>query len=86
MLRTILDARGLVALSVAICVGVYGLRTFPISTENPFLGLIALQAPDAFLVLSYGYATLWFTTPFFSVSLVLSVLAIATYHLLPTLG
>lgn len=84
MLRTILDARGLVALLVATGVGVYGLRTYPIAPENPFLGLIALQAPDAFLVLSYGYATLWFTTPFFGVSLVLSVLAIATYHLLPT--
>lgn len=86
MLRMILDARGLVAMTLAACVGVYGLHRYPISTDNVFLVLIALQEPVAFQLLSYGYATLWFTTPFFVSSLVLSLLAISTYHLLPAFG
>jgi len=83
VLRMILDARVVVAMGVAACVGLYGLRMYPLSTDNVFLGLIALREPVAFRVLSYGYATLWFTTPFFAGSLVLSMLAISTYHLLP---
>jgi hypothetical protein len=35
--------------------------------------------PDA----EYGYATMWFTTPFFAASLVTSVIAMVAYHRLP---
>jgi hypothetical protein len=47
--------------------------------DNPFLGLTALQNPSAFRLLTYGYATLWFSTTFFAASLVLSVLAIVAF-------
>src|SRR5205807_8748500 len=53
-----------------------GVSTHPVDTENPFLGLIALQNPPVFRALAYGYATLWFSTTFFAASLVLSVFAI----------
>jgi len=78
MIRTIVAARGLVALSVAAGVGTWGVFGHPVDPENPFLGLIALQNPPVFRVLTYGYATLWFTTSFFAASLGLSVLAIVS--------
>jgi hypothetical protein len=79
MLRGVLSARALVALMIAGAVGVWGLRAHPIATDDPFLALIAAEKPLAFHVLAYGYghATLWFTTPFFAASLLLSMVAIA---------
>jgi len=44
----ILDARGLVAMVMAAYLGMYALRTYPVSTENMSLGLIALREPLAF--------------------------------------
>ena len=76
MLHAIVDSRSLIALLIAACVGTWGVLTYPVQTENPFLGLIHLQRPTAFAVLSYGYTTLWFTTPFLAVSLVTSLLTI----------
>src|SRR5207237_9364311 len=74
--RRIVAARALVALVVAAGVGVWGLHAHPVQTDDPFLGLIAIEKPLVFRVLAYGYATLWFTTPFFAASLVTSALAI----------
>src|SRR5467141_3639756 len=76
MLRTILDARPLVALIVAAVIGVAGLHVYPLPRDNVFLALIALRTPAIFQMLAYGYATLWFTTPFFAASLVTSMIAI----------
>ena len=73
MFRGVLAARGLVALMGAAVVGTWGLLAHPVDLENPFLGLIALQKPVVFRVLSYGYATTWFTSSFFAVSLLTSV-------------
>ena len=69
MIRTILAARALVAMSVAAVVGTWGVFVQPVDPENPFLGLIALQNPPVFRVLTYGYATLWFSSTFFAASL-----------------
>ena len=44
----------------------------PVDPENPFLGLMALQNPRVFRLLTYDYATLWFTTSFLAASLGLS--------------
>jgi hypothetical protein len=76
VLRRILAARGLLAMVAAAIIGGWGLHTYPVQIENPFLALIALEKPFAFAVLSYGYATLWFSSTFFAVSLVTSVGAI----------
>jgi len=80
MVRDILGAHALLVMIVAAVVGAWGLRVYPVQTDNPFLGLIALQKPFVFQVLAYGYATLWFTTPFFVASLVTSMLAIVVYR------
>ena len=80
MLRTIAAARGPLALSVAAVIGAWGLHAHPMHADDPFLGLIALQKPFVFHVLTYGYATLWFTTTFFLASLATSVIAIVAYR------
>src|SRR6202521_6184729 len=82
MLRRMLDARPLVAMVVAACVGVWGLSAYPLPMDNVFLELIELRNP-VFHLLAYTYATCWFTTPFLAMSLVTSMLAIVVYHHLP---
>ena len=72
MVRTIVDARRVVAMLIAASVGMWGLHTYPVPPDDPFLGLIQLREPVVFQVLAYGYATLWFTTPFFLASLLTS--------------
>ena len=78
--RTMLEARVVVAMAVATGVGAWGLHAYPVDPDNLFLALIALRNPFVFHVLVYGYAALWFSTPFFAASLVTSVLAIVAYR------
>ena len=80
MIRAILEQRALVALAIAMGVGTVGLRAFPVDRTNVYLQLIELQHPTAFLVLVYGYATLWFTTPFFAASMLGSLTTIIAYR------
>src|SRR5262249_22080793 len=68
MLHAVLEARILLAMATAACVGTWGLYAHPVQPDNPFLALIQLERPFVFKVLSYGYATLWFTTPFLAAS------------------
>jgi TraM recognition site of TraD and TraG len=84
MLRTVVEARTLVAMMVAACVGTWGLRAHPVDQENLFLALIAAKDPTVFQVLTYGYATMWFSTPFFAASLALSTLTIVAYRHAPS--
>ena len=76
MLRNMVATRGLLAMIAAAVVGAWGLQAHPLAADDPFLGLIALQKPFVFDLLAYGYAALWFTTPFFAASLIASVLTI----------
>ena len=73
----------LVAMIVAAVVGTWGLLRFPVSTENVFLALIHLRKPILFDALAYGYATLWFSTPFLLTSLVMSVVTMVVYRYPP---
>ena len=84
MLRTMLDARPLVAMTVAARVGTWGLSAYPLPMDNVFLEIMALRNPAVLQLLGYTYATFWFTTPFLATSLLLSVLAIVAYHRLPS--
>ena len=47
---------------------------------NVYLQLIELRSPAVFVVLVYGYATLWFTTPFFALSMLASLVTIVAYR------
>src|SRR5512138_2153637 len=80
MVYAILEARVLIAMLIAAGVGTWGLHAYPVRPDNAFLALIRLERPLMFDVLSYGYATLWFTTPFLAASLVTSLLAIVAYR------
>ena len=73
MLRKIVEARAVVALAMSGGVGLWGLRAYPVSQDDVFLGLIGERAPGVLSVLTYGYATLWFTTPYFAASLLMSL-------------
>src|SRR5581483_7318898 len=66
MVRKIVEARTLVALAIAGGVGAWGVHAYPVSREDVFLGLIGERTPGVLSVLTYGYATLWFTTPYFA--------------------
>ena len=77
MLHRLVAIRGLMAMGLAAVVGAWGLHAHPVDMTDPFLGLIEARSPGVFAALVYGYAALWFTTPFFASSLVLSLLAIA---------
>src|SRR5215211_7183030 len=83
MLREIVEARAVVALAMSGGVGLWGLRAYPVSDDDVFLGLIGERAPGMLSVLTYGYATLWFTTPYFAASLLMSLMAIVVYRRAP---
>ena len=83
MLRTLVEARTLIALAVATGIGMVGLRAFPVRADEPFLACIAVQRPDLFAVLAYGYAGLWFATPFWMATLVGSLITIVVYRAAP---
>ncbi|MGV3518743.1 type IV secretory system conjugative DNA transfer family protein [Luteitalea sp.] len=86
MLRTILQGRAVLALLVAAVVGTWGLHAFPVPTDNPFLALIAARRPHVFAVLSYGYATMWFTTPYLMASIVASLVTIVVFRTMPSVA
>jgi len=83
MLRTLLDARTLLALAMGLAVRVSGLRTYPLPTDNVYLALVELRRPDIYQGLQYTYAALYFRTPFFGASLLGSLYAIAMYRRAP---
>ena len=80
MFRRLLEQRAVLAMLLATGVGVLGVHTYPIDRGNVYLQLIELRSPAVFLVLVYGYATLWFTTPFFALSIVASLVTIVAYR------
>jgi hypothetical protein len=84
VLRILVEARALVALMLAATAGPSGIQTCPVSPEDVFLWLIAKRAPYVYRVLAYGYATLWFRTPYFATSLLMSFVTIVTYRRTPS--
>lgn len=86
MLRTLLHGRAVLALLAAAVVGTWGLHAFPMPADNPFLSLIAVRKPQVFSVLSYGYATMWFTTPYLLASMVTSIVTIVVFRTMPSVA
>ena len=84
-LRVCVESRLLIALTAAAIVGTSGLHAFPINADEPFVAAISQQRPDVMALIGYGYAILWFSTPFHVVSLLLSVCAIVLYRKQPQL-
>jgi len=84
MLRAIIDARALLATLAAAAVGVYGPQAFPIQRDNPFLVIIEARRPEIAHGLAYAYGLLWFSTPFWVASIVMSLAAIVASGLKPS--
>jgi hypothetical protein len=61
-------------------VGGLGLRVYPFPADNPLLVLVSVERPGVYAGFTYTYATLWFTTPFFLVSIGLSLAYIFVAH------
>jgi hypothetical protein len=80
MLRVLVEQRMLAAMLVALGAGALGVQTYPVDRASVYLQLIELRSPTVFLVLVYGYAALWFTTPFFAASMLMSVGTIVAYR------
>ena len=78
MLHGLVAMRRLIAMGLAAVVGAWGIHATLSAITNPFLGGSSKRAVrvSSWRVVC-GYAALWFTTPFFGASLVLSLFAIA---------
>ena len=70
----LVEQRVVVAMLIALGVGAAGVHTYPVDRGNVYLQIIELRNTAAFLVLVYGYATLWFTSTFFAASMLGSLL------------
>src|SRR5215211_3396725 len=79
-MRALIEWRLMIAMAVAAVVGTWGVVTCPLPIDNAFLALIRLEKPAVFGVLAYGYAVMWFTTPFIGSSVLTSVGAIVAYR------
>jgi hypothetical protein len=75
-MRLLTDSRSLLSLLVAALVGVWGIRTWPWPSDQLLLALIQLERPTLAAALQYTYTTLWFSSPFFATSLVLSAITV----------
>ena len=80
MLRVVLEQRMLLSMAIAFAAGAAGLNAYPADRANVYLQLIEIRSPHVFRALLYGYATLWFATPFFLSSIVTSLAAIVAYR------
>ena len=83
MLRRLVQVRAPMTMMTAVAAGIWGLRAYPVPADDPFLGMIELENPIALKLLIYGYATLWFTTPYFLASLATSLASILVYRRAP---
>lgn len=85
MLQALAQVRLVLAMTIAAAVGTWGLRAYPVRlADDLVLQMIFVRKPAVFAVLSYGYATLWFSTPFLLASMAMSLLAIAASRHAPT--
>src|SRR4051812_30528772 len=72
-MHLLVEYRFVISLALSAVVGVSGLRVWPFPADNALLGLIHAMQPTMFAALSYAYATVWFSTPFFLFNIVSSV-------------
>lgn len=72
-----LEHRTVLSMVVAAGVGVLGLQSHASGPRNLYLEIVELRDPVMFRMLIGGYVMLWFSTAFFSVSVLTSCLTIA---------
>jgi hypothetical protein len=84
-MRFLTDSRSLLSLIVATLVGAWGIQTWPWPGNYLVLAFIQLERPTLAAALQYSYTTLWFTSPFFATSLVLSAITVFAPRRGPTM-
>ena len=63
------EYRFVISLGLAMLVGSAGLQVWPFPVDHPLLELIAVRRPAVYAGFLYGYATVWFTTPFLVINI-----------------
>jgi len=85
MLQSIVNVRFVLAMTAAAAIGTWGVEAYPVRlADDLFLQMIYVRKPAVFQLLSYGYATVWFTTPFLAASVLLSLVTIAASRRAPS--
>jgi hypothetical protein len=85
MLQSIVKVRFVLAMTAAAAIGTWGVQAYPVRlADDLFLQMIYVRKPGVFQLLSYGYATLWFTTPFLAASVLLSLVTIVASRRVPS--
>lgn len=75
-MRWLIEYRFVLSLAASAVAGVLGLHAWPFPTDNPILGLIAVEQPGVYAGFTYMYAVLWFSTPFFAATIGCSMIYI----------
>jgi hypothetical protein len=75
-MRTLVEYRVVLSLAISAVAGGAGLHAYPFPADHVIFALMRLEAPGRLRRLSYTYATLWSSTPFFVSSIVLSLVII----------
>ena len=87
MLQAIVQTRFVLAMTAAAAIGTWGVQAYPVRlADDLFLQMIFVRKPAVFQLLSYGYATLWFTTPFLTASVLLSLVTIVASRRAPSVS
>jgi hypothetical protein len=72
MMRALVAHRFVLSLACSAVLGTLGLQAYPFPGTHPLLGLIQIERPLVYAGFAYTYAAVWFSTPFFLSSIVLS--------------
>jgi hypothetical protein len=77
MLRRLIEARAVTCYCVAALVWTAGWFLMPFRESHPLLVYIHFKEPTVYQVFYWSYLAMWFTTPWFLTSLLLSLLYIS---------
>lgn len=75
--------RHVACLALALALGVMGTSRWPLSRENAFLAMVAVESPRLWQAWSYTYVALWFTTPFLALTVAASLAYIFVVRVRP---
>ncbi len=72
MMCAFVEQRFGLSLACSAVAGTLGLQAYPFPGTHPLLGLLQIERPLVYAGVAYTYAAVWFSTPFFLSSIVLS--------------
>lgn len=75
-MHVLAEYRFVISLAGSALMGVVGVSRWPFPNTTPFLELVAAERPAVHAAFTYASATMWFSTPFFVLSVALSMIYI----------